>query len=263
MATRNYLSASNPPAAAANAKPVISPIQASPVASITYDQPRVSTTSGATGIATPYAGSNPTPITAPSYLSGGAPPRYSAPAPAPVYQQPAYFPPPPPIEPPRPQFAPGGRMEFENLFSPEQRAMTEQSFLGGDSDYNAQVGMYQKALDDFVARITGRIQGFETDATDALNMNVKNEGMSTDALGADFGARGLSYSGLFDQSRQRTKDRFAQGRTNITKNKDSNIQNARNEEADYRAENEISRQNAQRAALLRLAQQQQLLDQNW
>ena len=47
-------------------------IQAAPVAKVTYDQPRVSTTSGATGIATPYAGNNPTPITAPSYLSGGA-----------------------------------------------------------------------------------------------------------------------------------------------------------------------------------------------
>ena len=247
-----------------NAAPA--PITAPSTARLTYDQPRVSTTSGATGIATPYAGGNPTPITAPSYIAGGSPGRYVAPAPAyrapaPAYQPaqqqaPVYQPPPPP---PRPQFAPGGREEF-NRFAPEQQQMTESQYLGGDSDYNAQIGLYQKALDDFVRRITGRIEGFETDATQATQGNIKNEGMSVNSLGEDFGARGLSYSGLFDKSKNKLQDRYKEGRVNIGKNRDTNVQNARNDEADYRSENEIGRGNAKRSSLLRMAAAQQLKD---
>lgn len=239
-----------------------------PVARLTYDQPRVSTTSGATGIATPYAGGNPTPITAPSYLAGGAPARYQAPiqqsfAPqAPIQQQQNFAPAPPP-EPPRPQFAPGGRNEFMNMFSPEQQQMTEEQYLGGDSDYTAQVGMYQKALDDFVRRITGRIEGFGTDANAAIAGNVKNEGMASDQLGQDFGARGLSYSGLFDTSRNKLADRYKEGRGNIEKNRDANINNANEEKANYSAENTISQQNARRSSLLRMAAQQSLKDANY
>lgn len=269
MATRNYLSAASKPAAAANAAPVISPIQASPAASITYDQPRISTTSGATGIATPYAGGNASPITAPSYLAGGAPTRYQAPAQNLPYKPPAYqvpqqnFAPAPPPEPPRPQFAPGGRNEFMNLFSPEQQQMSESQWLGGDSDYTAQTGLYQRALDDFVKRITGRIQGFETDATEAIAGNLKNETMSADQLGQDFGARGLSYSGLFDTSKNKMLDRYKQGRGNIEKNKTQNVQNANDERANYESENAISQTNAKRSSLLRMAAQQSLKDANY
>lgn len=205
--------------------------------------------------------------------------RAPAPAPAPVYRAPApvyqppmnfapapqiqNFAPAPPPEPPRPQFAPGGRQEFLNMFSPEQQQLTEQQFLSGDSDYTQQMGMYQRALDDFVRRITGRIEGFEQDAKDSIAGNVKNEAMSLDQLGADFGARGLAFSGLWDTSRNKMKDRYTQGRTNIDKNKTTNVQNARNEEADYKAENEISRGNAKRSALMRMAAQQSLKDANW
>lgn len=179
-------------------------------------------------------------------------------APAPAQQMAPMAPP----EPPRPQFAPGGRKEFMQL-SPEQQQMAQDKYLGGDSDYTEQVGLYQKALDDFVKRIAGKIGTFEQDATDATNSNIKNEGMSVDNLGADFGARGLSYSGLFTQARDKTKDRFSEGRVNITKNKNTNVQNAKNDQADYEAETEINKKNAQRASLLRMAQQQQLLDANY
>lgn len=176
-----------------------------------------------------------------------------------LYQQPAPQTFAPPMEPPRPQFAAGGRQEF-NTFSPEQQQMSEQQWLTGDSDYTAQTGLYQKALDDFVRRITGRIQGFDVDAKEATAGNLKNEAMSADSLGSDFGARGLSYSGLFDQSKNKLLDRYKQGRGNIEKNRAQNVQNAENEKADYTAENEISRQNARRSSLLRMAAQQQLLD---
>jgi hypothetical protein len=163
------------------------------------------------------------------------------------------------MEPPRPQFAPGGRAEF-NSFSPEQQQMTQDQWLAGDSDYTEQTGLYQKALDDFVRRITGRIEGFDLDAKDATAGNIKNQNMSADSLGADFGARGLSYSGLWDQSKNKLLDRYAQGRGNIEKNRATNVQNAKNEQADYTAENEIARKNSLRSSLLRMAAQQQLLD---
>lgn len=211
----------------------------------------------------------PAPAPAPTYSSFSSQPapyiapvqgyqsQYSAPAQsAPAQQSIAQ-------EAPRPQFAPGGRNEFMNIFSPEQQQVAQNQWLGGDSDYTAQVGMYQKALDDFVRRITGRIEGFRTDADQAIAGNQKNETMSADSLGADFGARGLSYSGLFDTSQNKLRNRYSEGRANIGKNRDTNIQNAEEERSNYEAENEISKQNALRSSLLRMAAQQQLADSNW
>lgn len=242
-------------------------ITASPKAKLTYDQPKISTTSGVTGYSTPAVGTNPSPIAAPYY---NPPPAYTPP-PQQSYVQPApqqYYapqqnfapaPPPPPAEPPKPQFAPGGFQEF-NTLDPAQQQMARNKWLSGDSDYTEQIGLYQKALDDFVRRITGRIDSFNTDAKDATAGNIKNQDMSANSLGEDFGARGMSYSGLFDQSRNKLLDRYKEGRTNIEKNRLTNVQGAENEKADYTAENAISRKNAQRASLLRMAQQQQLLD---
>lgn len=242
-----------------------SSLTASPKAKLVYDEPKISTTSGITGYSTPAVGRNPAPIAAPYYNPAPAytpPPQQQYVTPAPSFQQSfnqAPPPPPPPMDPPRPQFAPGGFQEF-NQMDPAKQQMSRDKWLAGDSDYTEQIGLYQKALDDFVRRITGRIDSFNTDAKDATAGNLKNESMSADSLGADFGARGLSYSGLFDQSRNKLLDRYKEGRTNIEKNRLTNVQGAENEKADYTAENQISRKNAQRASLLRMAQQQQLLD---
>ena len=237
-----------------------------PAVQLNYSKPAIQTYSPQTGWGQVAGGSSYSNMAQPgSFQSWSAPTKQwvnPTPAAAPAYQAPIQQAPMAPPPPPRPQFAPGGRAEF-NMLSPEQQAMAQEKYLGGDSDYTAQVGLYQKALDDFVARIAGRIKGFEDDAVDATNSNLKNETMSVNNLGADFGARGLSYSGLFDQAKNKTKDRFAEGRGNIEKNKNTNVQNARNDEADYRAENEVNKGNAKRASLLRMAQQQQLLDQNW
>lgn len=238
-----------------------------PAVTLNYSKPAIQTYSPQTGYSQ-VAGTNSSysNMAAPGSFQSWQPATKTWANPAPVssapYQAPMQQAPMAPAPPPRPQFAPGGRMEFQQL-SPEQQAMAQDKYLGGDSDYTAQVGLYEKALNDFVARIAGKIQGFEQDATDATNANLKNETMSTDNLGADFGARGLSYSGLFDQAKNKTKDRFAEGRVNIGKNKTTNVQNAKNDEADYRAENEVNRGNAKRASLLRMAQQQQLLDANY
>lgn len=281
MASRNYLNKSQVPGAAANAQPVQPPPQPKlnsgssgySAQQATYSEP-LKLNYGSSGYSQQQA-TYSQPLKLNSGSSGYAQQQtpYRAPAPtyyqAPqTYQQPYQppvqnFAPAPPPEPPRPQFAPGGRQEFLNIFSPEQRQLSEQEWLGGDSDYTAQTGLYQRALDDFVKRITGRIQGFETDATEALAGNKKNETMSADQLGADFGARGLSYSGLFDTSKNKLLDRYKQGRTNIEKNKTQNVQNANDERQNYESENAISQQNAKRASLMRMAAQQSLKDVNY
>ena len=239
-----------------------------PAVSLNYSKPAIQTYSPQTGWGQVAAQSSYSNMAQPGSFQSWSAPTNSWQNPTPVSSAPAYQPPPQqmapiaPPPPPRPQFAPGGFKEFQQL-SPEQQQMAQNKYLGGDSDYTEQVGLYQKALDDFIARISGKIQNFETDANDAIASNTKNEGMSMNNLGADFAARGLSYSGLFDQSRNKTKDRFAEGRVNINKNKDANVQQAKNDQADYTAETEINKKNAQRASLLRMAQQQQLLDANY
>lgn len=236
-------------------------ITANPAAKLTYDQPRISTTSGATGIATPYAGGNPTPITAPSYVAGGAPARYQAPAtryaaPAPA---PAFVPPPPPPPPPAPPV--GGRQWYGSL-DEGTRAQTDAQYLGGDSDYNAQIGEYDRALNDFIARIVAQKANFDTDATNALGATDRNEQFSGNQLGEDFGARGMSYSGLFDKSKNELGERFKEQRGNIETVRSRNKSEADNRQADYQAENNIGRSNAKRSALTRMAAQQAMLDSN-
>lgn len=237
-------------------------ITANPAAKLTYDQPRISTTSGATGIATPYAGSNPTPITAPSYIAGGAPPRYQAPAPryaAPAPAPQSFAPPPPPPPPPTPPV--GGRQWYSGL-DEGTRAQTDAQYLGGDSDYNAQIGEYQRALDDFIARIVAQKENFDLDANNALTATTKNREFSGNQLGEDFGARGMSYSGLFDKSKNEMNTRFNDQEKNINTVRDRNKSEADIRQADYQAENNIGRANAKRSALTRMAAQQALLDSN-
>lgn len=252
MASRSYLNASAKPAAAAGGS---TPITAAASAPLTFDQPRVSTTSGATGIATPYAGSNPTPITAPSYINGGAPARYNAaPAPAPMAQQFAA-----PAPPPAPVAPVGGRQWYQGL-DQGAKAAQDQSWLGGDSDYTSQIAEYDRALQTFVDRIMNQKKMFNQDADDSVASTGRNQAMSLDSLGEDFGARGMSYSGLFDTEKNRTNDRFNEAKGNIEKVRGRNLTDADNREADYRSENQISRGNAERSSLSRQAQRQALLD---
>jgi hypothetical protein len=145
---------------------------------------------------------------------------------------------------------------------PTAKEAQRNQFLGGDSDYAAQIGQYDRALAQFVDRISKQKKLFEQDATDAIQTTGQNEGMTLNNMGEDFGARGLSYSGLFDQEKQQTQGRFNETRGNIGKQKTRNITDASNREADYRSENQVSRGNARRAALQRMAAEQALKDAN-
>lgn len=246
-----------------------------PPAKIHYDAPRVSTTNGRTGQSTPYAGTNPTPIQTPAYNPAPAPyvppyqPPYQPPAQQQFYQpwsppqqsfaQPEPIAPPPPPPPPKPPV--GGREWYMGLDN-ATRAQQDTKWLGGDSDYTDQIGQYDKALAAFVDRIAKQKALFETDANEAVAATNKNEGMTLNNLGEDFGARGLSYSGLFNQESDQTASRFGETRTNIGKNKQRNVTDATNREADYRSENQVNRGNARRAALQRMAAEQALKDAN-
>lgn len=226
-----------------------------PAASLNFDKPAIQTYSGANQqwgqVAAPSSYSN---MAAPgSNQTWNAPTNSwqgsAAPAPS--------FAPPPPAAPPAPPV--GGRQWFNSLGADQQAAETNK-WLGGDSDYTAQVSEFDRALQTFVDRIANQKNMFNQDATDATNSTGRNQAMSLDGLGEDFGARGLSYSGMFDTEKNKTNDRFNEAKGNIQKVLSRNNSDADNRLADYKTENSISKDNAQRASLSRQAQRQALLD---
>lgn len=184
----------------------------------------------------------------PSTANYGAPDNWGASGPAPA---PAA---------PEPPSAPVGGRQWYSALSEGDRAAQDQQWLGGDSDYTSQIAEYDRALQSFIDRIAGQKKLFNQDADDALASTGRNQTMSLNSLGEDFGARGLSYSGLFDQSKNQTNERFNESKGGIEKVRSKNLTDATNREEDYRSENSISRKNAERGSLARQAQRQALLD---
>lgn len=232
-------------------------ITANPAAKLTYDAPAVSTYSPPTGWSEPAGNIQPysnMPAAGSQQTYAPAAKAWVDPVPAPA--QPVAQ---APVAPPAP---PSGGRQWYNSLGGDQQAQTQESFLGGDADYTAQMGEYDRALNDFIARIVAQKQGFDTDATQALGATDKNEQFSGNALGEDFGARGMSYSGLFDKSKNEMGARFKEQRSNITNVQTKNKQEADNRQADYQNENNIGRSNAKRSALTRMAAQQAMIDQN-
>lgn len=156
--------------------------------------------------------------------------------------------------------APVGGAKWYGGLDQGARAAQDQSWLGGDSDYTAQIAEYDRALQTFIDRIMNQKKTFNQDADDAVASTGRNQAMSLDALGEDFGARGLSYSGMFDTTKNQTNERFNEAKGGIEKVRSRNLSDADNREADYRTENQISRGNAERSSLSRQAQRQALLD---
>lgn len=157
--------------------------------------------------------------------------------------------------------AQGGRAWYNSLDQAGQQA-EQDKFLGGDSDYIAQLGEYDRALADFKDRIAGQIKNFNTDAasaTDATNKNLMN---SQNQLGEDFGARGMSYSGLYDKSKNEMGTRFQDQIANIGLVRGRNEADALGRQKDYEAENTIGRGNAKRSALTRMMANQSMIDSN-
>ena len=235
----------------------ISGITAPATATLKYDAPAIQTYSGANqqwgqvAAPSPYSnmatpGSNQT-WNAPTNSWQGAPAQAS----------PQTFAPSPPPPPPAPPV--GGRTWYNGL-DQGAKAAQDQSWLGGDSDYTAQIAEYDKALRTFIDRIANQKKGFEQDANDATASTNRNQGLTLDQLGEDFGARGLSYSGLAVDSADKTNTRFNEAKGQIGKVLARNNQEADNRQADYQTENDISRLNAQKSSLSRQAQRQALLD---
>lgn len=167
-----------------------------------------------------------------------------------------------PIEPAVPQGPVAGGRQWYEALGPTAKAATENDWLGGDSDYTAQLGEYERALDDFLARIKGQKDNFELDRKNAVGANELNETNATNSLGEDFGARGMSYSGLFDKSKNDLRTRFTDQEKNINLVAQRNNNDADNRRKDYEAENTIGRGNAKRSALARMAAQQSMIDSN-
>lgn len=165
-----------------------------------------------------------------------------------------------PATPPPPPAPPVGGRQWYGGLDQGAKAAQDQSWLGGDSDYTSQIAEYDRALQTFIDRIANQKKMFNQDADDAVASTGRNQAMSLDGLGEDFGARGLSYSGMFDTEKNRTNERFNDAKGGIEKVRGRNLSDADNREADYRSENQISRGNAERSSLSRQAQRQALLD---
>jgi hypothetical protein len=227
-------------------------ITANPAAKLTYDSPAISTYSPNTGYSAPSGNVLPGTSFAQFFpQSNGV---YQAkPNPAPVVDPtPAPAPPAPPS---------GGRQAY-NAMDAAGRASADESWLGGDSDYTAQLGEYDRALQDFINRITAQKQGFDLDADNAILAVGKNQANAGNQLGEDFGARGMSFSGLFDKSRNDLNNRFSEQKSNVENVRTKNKSDADNRLSDYQAENNIGRSNAKRSALTRMAAQQAMIDSN-
>lgn len=224
-------------------------ITADPNAKLSFAQPMVQTYSPATGwdqpagnVSAPYA--NPAPVGSQAVYNGG-------------WQQPAAAE--APAAPAAPVNNPNGARAYAGMDAAGQQAV-QTNWLGGDSDYAAQLGEYNKALQDFTSRITNQKQGFTTDTNNAIAANSKNDVLSGNQLGEDFGARGMSYSGLFDKSKNLMHDRYLDQEKNINNVGQKNQTDADNRLADFSNQNSVDIANAKRAALGRLFQQQQLAD---
>lgn len=204
----------------------------------------------------PYTGVKYQPIPATNNAKAAYPQYYNQPA-APVYQQPAYQAPvyqqPASFAAPAPAPAPAPPPP------PPKPKMSEKDWLAGDGEYQEQTNEYNRALKDFESRINKKKANFNDDYKLGEQATNTNKAQSLAGLGEDFAARGMSYSGLFDQARTEGEDTFKRQLANILTVKNRNNAGADDDLADYRQENTLSRGNARRNALARFANSQNLL----
>ena len=154
---------------------------------------------------------------------------------------------------------PNGAKAYSRMDAAGQQA-AQTNWLGGDSDYASQLGEYNDALAAFTDRIAKQKGDFTTDTNNAITANTKNRDLSGNQLGEDFGARGMSYSGLFDKSKNLMYDRYGEQEKNINNVGNKNQTDADNRLSDFSHQNTIDISNAKRAALGRLFQNQQMID---
>ena len=183
---------------------------------------------------------------------------------APAYVPPTYTPPPPAISyaPPANYGGGGAGGGFDASAAPApppKPRMSEADWLKGDAEYLDQDNEYNRALSEFTNRINKKKKNYEDDFGQGKEANTQNQQRSLTGLGEDFAARGMAYSGVFDQARTETEDNFKKQLANILTIKNRSVAQADDDLADYKQENTISRGNAKRNALARFANSQSLM----
>lgn len=184
------------------------------------------------------------PWQAPAYV----PPTYAPPAPAVSYAPPANY---------------GGGGASGGFAAPapapQKPRMSESDWLSGDAEFLDQENEYNRALSEFTNRINKKKKNFEDDFGQGREANAQNQTRTLTGLGEDFAARGMAYSGVFDQARTETEDNFKKQLANIETIKNRSVAQADDDLADYKQENTLSRGNAKRNALARFANSQSLM----
>lgn len=138
---------------------------------------------------------------------------------------------------------------------PAPKPPTEKEWLAGDSAYNDQLSEYDRALQEYLARISAKELEVDQDARIALQSNSRNQSMGLNNNAEDFAARGMINSGLFANSAEQLNDRYGESRSAIETNKGRQLGSLTDERDTYRRENELGRGNARRQALQRMAMQ--------
>lgn len=142
---------------------------------------------------------------------------------------------------PAPQSAP--------VISPDQ-------WLAGDSTYQDQMGEYNGALKDFLARLGTQKAEFTSDyntATQGMNRN-RDQGMLNQ--GEDFTSRGLANSGLFSHAQDETAANFQRQSDGMKQAHDRTFSDFTNQEADKRKQIGSEINNAKSASLGRMSMKQ-------
>lgn len=213
---------------------------------------------------------------APAPVYAPAPQQQAYRAPAPVYQPAqinSYSPPAQqqafrasptaqnmPYQVPTPSLPPATFAEPIEPPKPPRKIYNKDSWLAGDSDYKEQVTEYDRAINSFRNRINAKKAEFDEDYKQAEGTTQKNRDFTLNDLGEDFGSRGLAYSGLFDQAKERTNDQFRQQIANLVNLKQRQTTDADEEFADFGTETNLRKANALRQAIARMAQAQALSD---
>lgn len=130
---------------------------------------------------------------------------------------------------------------------------SDKEWLAGDSAYNDQLSEYDRALQEYLARIASKEGEVNQDASIALQANARNQNMGLNNNAEDFAARGMINSGLFANSAEQLNDRYGESRSAIETNKGRQLGSLTDERDTYRRENELGRGNARRQALQRMA----------
>lgn len=134
--------------------------------------------------------------------------------------------------------------------------MSNDDWLAGDSDYQNQLSQYSTALSDFLSRLATQRNDFKADYDVAKAGLERNAQQGLQNIGEDFTSRGLANSGLFTDSRKKAQQGFEDQRTGMTTARDRALADFSRQEQDKNSSTQMAKDNAMRASLGRMSQQQ-------